>query len=171
MRPERAVIGRIVRPHGLRGEVLIRALTDIPKRFAHLSTVVLTRGGAELGAFTIERSRTMAKGVGLKFKGIDTPEAARKLRGAELEATPSDADVLAAHEYFVFDLVGMRVVDEQGLELGIVSDVREMPGQDLAIVTSDEREWSLPLVREFVAEVDTELRAISVTAVDGLMEL
>ena len=171
MRPERAVIGRIVRPHGLRGEVLIRALTNVPNRFAHLGSVVLTRGGEEIGAYTIERARAMAKGVGLKFRGIDTPEAARELRGAEIEAAPSDADVLAAHEYFVFDLVGMRVVDESGSELGTVSDIHEMPGQDLAVVTSEAREWSLPLVRRFVAEIDTERREISVTAVDGLMEL
>ena len=171
MRPERAVIGRIVRPHGLRGEVLIRALTDVPNRFARLGTVVLTRGGAELGAYTIDRTRAMAKGVGLKFKGIDTPEAARELRGADIEAAPSDTGVLAAHEYFVFDLVGMRVVDEDGHDLGSVSDVHEMPGQDLAIVTSEAREWSLPLVGEFIVKVDTDRREISVTAVSGLLEL
>lgn len=171
MRPERTVIGRISRSHGVRGEILAKSYSDIPNRFQLTARIWLVRDGKALGEFAVERVRPMAKGIGLKLQGIDTPEEVSMYRGADIEAETLAQDALEDGEYFVNDLVGLAVIDERGARLGTAKEVISLRAHDMLVVKADTREWQLPLVEEFIVAVDVEGGTITARPPEGLLEL
>jgi len=144
------VVGRVVKAHGIRGEVVVDVLSDVPGRFDVGGSVVLHgRPRAIVG------SRPHQGRLLVRFEGVLDRSAAESLRGAQLEA--SAADVSEEETYYAHELVGMEVVDEDGDDLGTVSGLVELPeaaGYDLLEVTrSDGSTWMLPAVDDYV-EID-----------------
>jgi 16S rRNA processing protein RimM len=72
--------------------------------------------------------------------------------------------------HFVHDIVGLNVVDEKGIGVGVVKDVLRLPAQDVYVIEKDGREWMLPAVKEFVASIDVVARTMRVRVIEGLME-
>lgn len=141
------VVGRIVKAHGIRGEVVVDVLSDVPGRFDAGATVVLA--GDER---TIASSRPHQGRLLVRFDGVPDRTAAELLRGAVLEAPA--ADVSDEDTYYAHELVGMAVVDADGGDLGRVSALIELPeaaGYDLLEVTrEDGTSWLLPAVDDYV---------------------
>jgi len=123
--PELLDVGVVTKPHGLRGEVVVHAFTEIAERFA---------AGAELstdaGPMRILRSRQHQGSLLVVFEGVDSREAAEALRGRVLRAAPIEVDGV----WFVHQLLGCRVVTTDGTELGIVSAVEANPASDLLVL-------------------------------------
>ena len=167
---EQVLVGRIVKPHGIRGEVAVDVLSDVPDRFAP-GTVHTARGST----LTVAASRPHQGRLLVAFEGIADRTQAEGLRGAELYADPvdlSDADTYYAHE-----LVGMRVVGDDGADLGTVVDLVELPaaaGYDLLEVERpDGRRWLLPAVDEYVevaADDDGVEHLLLVDPPEGLVD-
>lgn len=170
MRPRRVLIGRIVRPHGIRGELGVAVITDHKDRFANLASVWLTRGGNELGRFEIERQRPLGDGVGLKLRGIDSREAGAELRGVLLEAEALSPDSLPEDTYYTFDLIGLDVVGDEGSRIGTVSDVLSFPANDVLVVNDGQAERMIPLVGSVIEEVDLARRRITIHLLPGLLD-
>jgi 16S rRNA processing protein RimM len=147
---ELVLVGRVVKAHGIRGEVVVDVLSDVPGRFDAGATVLLA--GRER---TVTGSRPHQGRLLVRFDGVHDRTAAELLRGAELRAPA--ADVSDSDSYFAHELVGMAVLDEDGTDLGRVSDLVELPdaaGYDLLEVTGpDGHTWLLPAVDDYV-EVD-----------------
>ncbi len=145
------VIGHVVKPHGIRGEVVVRSQSDVPGRYAPGTR--LRVGTRDLD---IRSSRPHAGRLLVAFEGFDDRNAVEELRGAEITAPPAqldDADVYYAHE-----LVGMDVVTEDARWLGTVTEVIELPsvaGYELLEVDFDGQTWLLPSDDELV-EVATD---------------
>lgn len=140
-------IGYVAKAHGIRGEVVVRSLSDVEGRFDVGTTVHLD------GVPTaIEASRPHQGRVLVRFAGVTDRTAAEALRGRTLEAPP--VDLSDSDTYFVHELVGMAVVTVDGDHLGDVSDRVELPeaaGYDLLEVTRDDGTvWLLPAVDEYV---------------------
>lgn len=134
------VIGRVVKPHGIRGEVVIASQSDVEGRFA--PGIGLQVGGTTM---VVERSRPHAGRLLVAFEGIVDRNAAEGLRGATIVA--SAADVGDSDVYYAHELVGMDVVTEDAHWLGVVADVIELPataGYDLLEVDRDGQVWLLP---------------------------
>lgn len=149
-------IGRVVKPHGVRGEVAVEVLSDVPGRFDAGAEVVL--GGTPT---TVASSRPHQGRLLVRFEGVTDRGGAELLRGRAVEAEP--VELADSDTYFVHELVGMAVVDEQGAALGAVSAVVELPdsaGYDLLEVTRDDgSSWLLPAVDDYVeVERDAEQR-------------
>lgn len=144
--PDLVVVGRIVKPHGIRGELAVDVLSDVPGRL-DAGTEVVVDGARR----TIRSSRVHQGRVLITFDGVPDRTAAEQLRGATVEAEPvdlADSDVYWAHE-----LVGMAVVSETGQPLGIVTDLIELPdtaGYDLLEVDLDGTTWLLPAADDLV---------------------
>ncbi|MTV23852.1 16S rRNA processing protein RimM [Nitriliruptoraceae bacterium ZYF776] len=140
-------IGRVLKAHGIRGEVVVRSLSDVPGRFDAGAEVV--RGGTRV---RIASSRPHQGRLLVRFEDVPDRTAAEALRGQVLEGPP--ADVSDEDTYYVHELVGMAVVTPDGDHLGDVSDHVELPpaaGYDLLEVTRDDgTTWLLPAVDEFV---------------------
>lgn len=147
-------MGRVVKPHGLRGEVVVQLLTDRPERF---------RPGTALAGddrdLVIEAARPHQARLLVKFVDVGDRTAAERLRGSEL-STVRAADEDAGDTYLADELVGMRVVADDGRDLGRVTDLIDLPPAaeyDLLEVTRDDGStWLLPAVDDYVAVEDDE---------------
>ncbi len=150
MSDDLVAIGRIVKAHGIRGEVSVHVLSDVPGRFDAGAEVHLDGRPT-----SIEASRPHQGRLLLRFAGVTDRTAAERLRGQLIEAPP--ADLSESETYYAHELIDMAVVDEDGGDLGSVSALIELPdaaGYDLLEVTrSDGGTWLLPTVEDFV-EVD-----------------
>ena len=168
------VVGRVRRPHGVRGEVLIAIDTDRPDWvFVDGRTLMLGDAkGDPLGRrMTLCGFRPTPTGAIARFEGVDGREVAERLRGHTLlirrdQAAPAEAD-----EIHYQDLIGMTVAGPDG-EIGSVEDVLELPvGEVLVVRTLEEREVLLPFVRDIVEDVDIDARRVSVRLPEGILDL
>ncbi len=162
-------VGRVVRPHGLRGEVRVRLETDFPERFAHLGEAYLVRAG-QAEAIEITGSRPHKDGLLVTIRGFDDLEAAERLRGADI-AVPRDAVVpLGEGAYYVFEMVGLRVRTEEGRRLGTLCEVLRGPANDVYVVRGEGGEILLPATREVVRRVDRASGEMIVAILPGMEE-
>ncbi|MCI9336016.1 MAG: 16S rRNA processing protein RimM [Lachnospiraceae bacterium] len=166
-------IGIITATHGLHGEVKVYPTTDDVKRFKKLKKVTLDTGKAQtMGTvLEIESVKFFKQFAILKFQGIDHIEDAQKYRKASLLVPRSEAVRLQKDEYFIADLIGMSVRDEDGTEIGVLKDVLETGANDVYVITmSDGRELLLPAIKQCVLEVDVEAGFIRIHILDGLLD-
>lgn len=164
------VVGRVVKAHGIRGEVVVDLLSDVPGRLDAGVTVRL--GGRPA---TILASRPHQGRLLVTFDGVPDRTAAERLRGRVLEAERIDLDDTDA--YFVHELVGLPVRAADGQELGTVQAAVELPetaGYDLLeVVRADGATWLLPAVDEYVEVVEDPGGRQALVVVDppsGLLE-
>lgn len=163
-------VGVISSTHGVRGEVKVFPTTDDVKRFKRLKEVILDTGREEL-ILEIEGVKFFKQFVILKFKGIDNINDIEKYKGKSLYVTRANAVRLRKDEYFIADLQGLLVVDENGAEIGILRDVMETGANDVYIVDmKDGRELLLPAIKECILQVDVEAQVMQVHVMDGLLD-
>ena len=172
---DRLLVGRVGRPHGVRGEVKVVPETDDPERFGDLEHVYLGRHADAATAYTVESVRYQHASRGLtvvlKLEGVASREAAEALRNQEVYAARDDLPPLAEDELFLHDLIGLAVVTEAGETVGTVSDVLQMPAHDLYVVARDGRaDAMIPAVPEFVVEIDMDGGRLVVRPIEGLLE-
>ena len=164
------VVGRIVRPHGIRGAVIVRVESDWPERFSEGAVLLLERAPGRRESVTVA-SATPHKGDMLVYlTGVADRDMAEKLKGRLLSVRACDAAPLAEGEYWAHDLVGMHVVEEDGRPLGEVQDFLCRPAQDLLVVSEEGgEEYQVPFVEEFVKCVDATARVITLRVIDGMV--
>ena len=147
---ERIVIGRVGAAHGIRGELRVIPLTDFPERFAALREVMV---GDEL--LHIESVKPQGKNFLMRFREYTVREDAQKLTGRLLTVARAEAAPLDEGEYYVFDIVGMTVYDEEDNELGTVENVLRTGSNDVyAVRSEDGREILIPALRKVVRTID-----------------
>lgn len=164
---EKILIGKIVNAVGLKGEVKVYCYTDRKERFAELQSIWVEDDRRE-----IETVRPHGNTVILKLRGIEDRNAseAQKNKGVYMEE--SDLTELPEDTYYVRDLIGMTILNEDGTKLGILGDVLQNSAQDLYEIRLPEgRSVLLPVVKEFVRKVDLGENAITVSLPKGLLEL
>lgn len=167
---ERLQVGIISSTHGVRGEVKVFPTTDDVKRFRRLKEVILDTGKENL-VLEIEGVKFFKQFAILKFKGYDNINDIEKYRGKSLFVTRENAVRLKKDEYFIADLLGIKVLDEDGSELGVLQDVIETGANDVyQIKMTDGRELLLPAIRQCVLEVDVEAGFMKVHVLDGLLD-
>lgn len=180
-------VGIVTAPHGIGGEVKVYPTTDDPKRFGRLKEVIFLResapglGGkkeelpeqmpdASSPTLKIEAVKYLKQFVVLKLQGIDTVEDARKYSKGSLFVPRENAVRLKKDEFFIADLIGLTVKDEDGTEIGILKDVLETGANDVYVIAlSDGREFLLPAIKQCVLEVDIEAGFVRVHILEGLL--
>lgn len=163
-------VGIISSTHGVRGEVKVFPTTDDVRRFKKLKCVILDTGKEER-VLEIEGVRFFKQFAILKFKGIDNINDIEKYRGQSLYVTRENAVRLKKDEYFIADLIGVKVLDEQEQELGTLEDVIETGANDVyQIRLKDGRQLLLPAIKECVLDVDVEAGRMKIHILDGLLE-
>ena len=165
------VVGRIGRPHGVRGELTVEVRTDSPElRFAPGSS--LSTDPAAAGPLVIDDARWHSGKLLLSFAGVHDRDAAEALRNVRLVVdVPDDETPDDPEEFYDHQLVGLAAVAADGAALGTVADVLHLPSQELlAVTTPDGREVLVPFVREIVPEVDVTAGRVLVTPPPGLFD-
>jgi 16S rRNA processing protein RimM len=163
------VLGRILKPYGLRGEVRAASWADGTALFSRLAECWIALPPAAWRAMPVEWTKPHGQSVVLKLTGVDTPEAAAKLAGWEIaiprEAAPDPPD----GTYYHADLLGLAVVDgEQAL--GTVAEILETAAHDVLIVRGTTGEWMLPATRAHIRRIDLAARRIEILPMEGLVE-
>ena len=163
-------VGRIGRPHGIRGDVVVGVRTDEPElRFAVGSRLETDR--ADVGPLTVAAVRWQSGELIVRFRGIRDRTSAGELRGTWLSV---DSGTLAPtgdpDEFRDHDLVGLCVRTVDGAEVGVVEDVLHH-GQDTLIVRAASREILVPFVKAIVTSVDVEAGVLVIDPPPGLLDL
>ena len=157
--PQSLRVAIVRRVHGVRGEVRAEPLGGDRARFKRGTRFYVE---ATRRPLVVRSSRAGPEGsLLLGFQGVDTPEAAAELRGAYLCVDVDAARRLGPDEWFVWQLVGMRCVTEDGAPLGTIADVEPAPAADVLVVTENGRVRRYPMVREFVRGVDVDAGVIT----------
>jgi 16S rRNA processing protein RimM len=157
-------VGRITRAHGIRGEVGVLSLTEVPSRYDRGSVLRLEDGRT----LTVERSRSHGNRLLVKFEEVPDRTHAETLRGQVL-LVPEDAVPEAPDDaYWVHQLVGLEVVTESGRSLGRVAEVLHNPANDIWVTRGPEREVLVPALRDLVIDVDLGAGRVVVREVEGL---
>lgn len=164
-------VGIITSTHGVRGEVKVYPTTDDPRRFRRLKEVVLDTGREKLN-LEIEGVKFFKQFVIMKFKGLDNINDIEKYRQKSLYVTRKNAVRLQRDEYFIADLIGLKVQDEDGTELGTVKDVIETGANDVyEVEMADGRSLLLPAIKQCILNVDVENGMMQVHVLEGLLDL
>ena len=162
-------VGVITSTHGVRGEVKVFPTTDDVKRFKKLKEVILDTG-KEQKTLEIEGVKFFKQFVILKFKGIDNINDVEKYRQKSLYVTRENAVRLRRNEYFIADLMGLTVRNEEEEEIGILREVLETGANDVYVIDlKDGRELLLPAIKDCVLHVDIEAGYIKIHILDGLL--
>ncbi len=162
-------VGRIVRPHGIRGELKVVSLTGWPEHFNQYHSLYVERPDGKGKWFPVERSRLQGERVILKLSGVDNRERAESFRGSFLKIRKEESPVLPENFYYISELIGLEVYTSQGKRIGSVVDVMEMPAQDVYVVDIGEREILIPAVKFFVKRVDIKGGRILIQPIEGLL--
>ena len=154
--------GRIVNTHGVRGEVKIEVWLDSPQFFKSFKRLVLD-SGEEL---KVLGAKTHKGFVIARLAGVDDVNAAMRLKGKNVSVRREDA-ALPKGAFFLQDIIGAKVVDEEGKEIGILSEVMETPASNIYVIKG-ESEHLIPAVPEFVLKTDADTGVITVHLIEGM---
>lgn len=171
-------VGRVRGFRGRSGEVTVQVASGEAARWTHLGRVALVAGdapsseGAPGPAIEVEGARAYRDRLVLKLRGIDDASSAERLTGLAVVAPENEVPQLPEDVYWIDRLIGSRVLERSGEELGRVEDVIATGGCDLLVVrAADGDEILVPLARSIVTAVDVASGTIRVALPEGLREL
>jgi 16S rRNA processing protein RimM len=163
---EPITVAKIVSAHGVRGELRAYPETDFPERLRPGRAVYIA--GVPAPRWSRIRSARPGKPPLLlvRLDGVDGRDAAEALRGGELQVAAADLPPLPEGSYYLHQIVGLRVLTEEGRELGVVTDVEQPGGNDVYVVGP----YLIPAVREVVREIDLAGGRMVIRPLPGLLE-
>ena len=168
------VVGRLRKPHGLKGDCAVFPLTADPELAFEAGREVWLRGldGSPVaGPLRIARSRAYHRQWLVAFDGHLHVDAVKPWSGCFLEAEQDTLRPPGEGEVYVHELAGFAMLDRAGRSLGLVSDVTELPSGLMLLVQGPKREFLVPFRKEFVVEVDRSARRLVVDLPDGMTDL
>lgn len=169
MKQEYFEIGQIVNTFGIKGFVKVNPFTDDMERFAELKSVLVVKN-KELIEMQIEEIKYQKNVVLIKFKGIEDINMAEKYKGCYIKIKRENARKLPKDTYFIADLIGMQVYDEQGNLLGEVNDIYNNKVHDIYVIKDDlGKQILLPSTKEVIKQIDMDNDRIVVHLIEGLV--
>lgn len=159
-------IGKILKPFGVRGEVKVESLSDVPGRFEGLQTVFLTLPN-EAGTreeTTVTQVREVNPGYLMSFSAFSTPEEAAAYRGAWIQIPTNPCLPRNPDMFYQFELIGLRVEDPDGQHMGTVEEVLEYPQHHLLVVRNQEKEFLIPVNRKAIDTIDVSKQYVRLTS-------
>jgi 16S rRNA processing protein RimM len=169
------IVGGIQKPHGIRGELFVRVETDRPDEVFTPGRVLLLgdeRGHPDGRTLTVDRARPFKGGLLMKVVGMTSRTAeVDALKGAQLLLLREELAPLKENEVYTHQLIGLRVVSDEG-DVGTVRDLYDAPGgQLLGVDRPGRKELLIPFVKELVRRIDVEAGVLELNAPPGLLDL
>lgn len=166
--PRFIAIGRVIRPHGLRGELAIEVLTDFPERFDNIETIYLG-GPRQADAWQVATTRWHRDRILLTLQGCEDRTTAEGLRGLLVQIPIEEAMSLPEDEYYTYELVGLDVVTVDREELGRLSEVIFTNANEVYVVVGPRGQILLPAIADVIDHVDLGTGQMVVRLVEGLV--
>lgn len=162
--PDFLIVGHILAPWGIKGEVKVQVVTDFPDRFVPQKLVYLD--GRPL---RIESGRRHKQHLVLKLATIDSIQAAEKLRGHDLTIPRSELRPLPQDQYYPFQLIGLKLLTTEGEYLGQIADIMTTASNEVYIVESKRGQILVPAIEDVVKSIDLEKGEVVIEAIEGLL--
>lgn len=163
-------VGKIVKPFGLRGDVRVLSLSDVPGRIQGLKQVMLVAPSGRTVSASVTRLREERGGFVVGFDVFSTPEEAAVFRGGLIQIARDEVPTLPEGQYYECDLIGVTVRDEAGQFVGTLEEIVATGGHPVFAVRRDGREVLIPATRSVVASVDLAGRTMTVRGIEELLE-
>lgn len=170
--PKYLLIGVILRPHGVIGELRMKVITSYPERISGLKTLFLadSPNSTVVTQYALERVRMHQEYALLKFKGIDDRDQANLLRQLFVMVAIEDAIPLDEGELYLYQLIGMTVQTDEGETIGSLTEVLETGANDVYVVDSPQYgEVLVPATDQTIISTDTTQRIITIHVMEGLL--
>jgi 16S rRNA processing protein RimM len=166
---ELVAIGVIEKPFGVRGELRVRSLSDVPGRFEGLTRVTLEAPSGAVKDVAIRSVRAMNGSYVLGIDSCSTPEDAALFRGWTLKIPQGSAPPLPQGQYYEYELIGLAVQDETGRPVGTVEEILKTPGHHVFVVRGEDGEVLIPAARDAVAAVDVPNKIMTIRRPDEMV--
>jgi 16S rRNA processing protein RimM len=167
---ETVTVGQIVRPFGVRGQVKVRPLSDVPGRLEALTDVQLVAKDGRVLDTSVTTVRRAGTEFIVGFAGLATPEEAKVWSGGLVQAARGTAPALPTGQYYECDLVGLDVQSDNGQPLGVLEEIWELPGNHIFVVRQGSKETLIPAAKQWVTAVDLDRRVMTVRILGGMDE-
>ncbi|MCK5573100.1 MAG: 16S rRNA processing protein RimM, partial [Bacteroidetes bacterium] len=141
-------VGKIVKASGLRGDVIVQSMTDSPARFRQLRNVLMGKDPESVITVEIEAAAVGSRGVRVRIAGVADRTAAEQTVGNYLFVDEEHRVRIPRGRFFVHEIIGMTVIDQDGKNRGVVKDVLKLPAHDVYVVECNSREFMLPAAKE-----------------------
>lgn len=164
----RVTVGRVIRPHGVKGDVVVRRYGEGEQVLAHGAELTCRQGEHEF-TLTVSESRPYKKGWLVSFKGMGDRNEAEALAGAELFVDATALPPLPDGSFYNYQLIGLKVVTARGKSLGLVEDIVETGARDVIVVNGDRGEILLPSIPQVIRRIDLEAGTMEVELLPGLL--
>ena len=166
------LIGEIVKPHGIRGEVKVYLFSEQPENLKKYKKIVLQEPtDSEQETYTVVKSREQGKLAILQLEGVVTREEAEALQGRKIWVDKADFPTLDPDEYYWHQLKGLVIVTETGQELGRVTELFNTAAHDIMVVTGAGHEYMIPVNGDIIRDIDEQGGKIVISPPPGLLEI
>lgn len=172
LQDEYVMIGKIAKPHGIRGEVKVYSYSGRPENFKNYKKIVLQKqpdSGTKI--YKVNKSREQGKLAILELEGVTSRDAAEALQGSTVWLMKGDFQKLDPDEYYWHQLENFLVVTESGRELGKVTAFFSTPAHDIIVVTGKGREYMIPAKADIIREIDEQGGKITISPPVGLLDI
>ncbi|MBM4341503.1 MAG: 16S rRNA processing protein RimM [Deltaproteobacteria bacterium] len=163
-------IGRVVKPHGVRGKVKVEYFGGDPDRFTLYQEIFIRDNSGRPESFKVLEVTPQPPRLILRLKGIERIDETEGLIGKEILVRREDLPKLEEGEYYWFEILGMAVETERGRRIGTVKRIVPTGANDVYIVTGKRGEIFLPAIDQVIQKVDCKRRVIQVGRMEGLWE-
>lgn len=165
--PRFLVIGQVVKPHGIRGEVRVRVYTDLPERFTWLKTVFVGKKNPKpIGVDSVRFHQGWAL---MKLNGYDDRNAAETLRTQLIQVPEEEGIPLEEGEYYLHQVIGLKVFTDEGVDLGSIVEVIETGANNVFVVAGQFGEVLLPDIDDVILRIEIDAGRMDVHLLPGLM--
>jgi len=162
------LVGIVLKPQGIKGEIKVKSISPDPERFYDLGHVYID--SETVRKYIIENIRISGGFVFLKFSAVNSRNEAEELRGKEILVSQDQLIILDQGEYFVHDLIGCTVTDEDGQLIGEVIDIMKQSSNDIYVIKDKQaKEHLIPAIRDVVKQVDVAGKKIIIHVIDGML--
>lgn len=160
------LVGKVIAPFGVRGEVKIMVMTDFPERFSAGRAINIRLADGRSRTLTLERSRTHKDGLVCKLAGIDDRGAAEEIRQADVIIREDELTRLPEGRFYVFDILGLKVRTDDGRDLGEIVEVLQGGANDVYVTGSG---LCIPALKDVVLNIDVSGKEMVIRPVPGLL--
>jgi 16S rRNA processing protein RimM len=167
----RIVIGRVSRPHGMKGEIRIEYFNPEDPNFFSRYQMIFIQGDKESPRpYRPIAVRPHKKFVLAQLEGVRTREEAEQLKGKVVLVDAAELPPLDADEYYWHEILGMRVVTENGGDVGKITEIVPTGSNDVYVVREGEKESLIPAIKDVILSIDKKARTIIIRPFEGLLK-